>query len=265
MFRESISASRQIGHEVTLGRQALQVTWPLRHAISGGSDSLEQTGHSRLAFSSSSTFGVSLASPMLDCTARSDVRLKARSSETALPDEVEGVGSRELAECISGSPMSIASSAVAAEGAALEVPSPLFLGPFLCPLCGGGGDLARITGTSTISPSSSSEESASAEPSEEAPEEEDTICSLSAEEGRTCRMVDEDDEEEPDGRGPEDVLASGLALPATDFLFLTEIGLGGPGTKFFPRSLFVCAAVEAPRAFVDRVLWNRFSITWYHY
>ena len=77
-------------------------------------------------------------------------------------------------------------------------------------------------------------------------------------------MVEEDDEEEPDGRGPEDVPASGLAFPATDFLFLTKIGLGGPGTTFFPRSLFVCAAVEAPRAFVDRVLWKRFSITWYH-
>ena len=178
---------------------------------------------------------------MLACTA--DSRLKARRVDTEL---VDGVGSRELAECINGSPMSIASSAAAG---AVAGPSPLLLGPFLC--ARGGGDLGRITGTSTTSSSSSE---LSAEEREETPEEE-TIWSLIAVE-RTCRMVEDEDEEEPEGRGPDDGPASGLAFPPPDFLFLTKMGFGGPGcwTTTFPLSLFVCAAVDAPRAFFDRVL-----------
>ena len=59
----------------------------------------------------------------------------------------------------------------------------------------------------------------------------------------------EEEEEEPEGRGPDDVLASGLEFPPPGFLFLTRMGLGVPGcwTATFPRSLFVCAAVDAPR------------------
>ena len=261
MFLESISASRQIGHDVTLGRQALQVTWPFRHAIRGGRDSLEHTGHSRLAFSSSSTLGVSEASPMLACTA--DSRLKARRVDTEL---VDGVGSRELAECINGSPMSIASSAVAAAAALAEAAvgaSPLFLGPFLCAL--GGGDSARITGTSTTSSSSSSssEVSRSSSAAAAAAAAEDGAFSWArigfGVAGRTCRMVEEEDPE-PEGRGmgPEadEVPASGFAFPLPDFLFRTKMGLGGPGccTTTFPLSLFVCAAVDAPRARFERVL-----------
>ena len=89
---------------------------------------------------------------MLACTATLDSLLKARNSETVF-DDVDGVGSREFAECINGSPMSIASSAAAG---AVAGPSPLLLGPFLC--ARGGGDLGRITGTSTTSSSSSSSE-----------------------------------------------------------------------------------------------------------
>ena len=76
-------------------------------------------------------------------------------------------------------------------------------------------------------------------------------------------MVEDDDEEEPEGRGPDDVLASGLALPPPDFLFLTCMGLGGPGcwTTTLPLSLFVCAAVDAPRALVDRVLGKKVGVT----
>ena len=112
----------------------------------------------------------------------------------------------------------------------------------LGPCARGGGDLGRITGTSTTSSSSSSElESVEAVVVE-------TIWSLIAVE-RTCRMV-EDEEEEPVGRVPDEVPASGLVFPPPDFLFLTKMGLGGPGcwTTTLPRSLFVFAAVDAPRA-----------------
>ena len=194
---------------------------------------------------------------MLACTA--DSRLKALRVDTEL---VDGVGSRELAECINGSPMSIASSAAAAAVLAEAGASPLFLGPFLCAL--GGGDSARITGTSTTSSSSSSSEvSRSSSAAAAAAAAEDGAFSWArigfGAAGRTCRMVEEDPEPEGRGMGPDEVPASGLAFPLPDFLFLTKMGLGGPGcwTTTFPLSLFVCAAVDAPRARFERVLQKR--------